>query len=412
MALDARANPVGEDAGMAAAPRRRWVTLALVWAAFLISFLDRLTWANVAVSAGESLGLQLAALNIFVTAFYAGYVASNFVSGFATDLFGGRRMLTLALIPLGTFTFLFGFTGSVAVGLALQGLMGLAAGADFSAGIKLIAAWFERAERGRAMGLYFTAPTLGVILTNALVPQALGVVGWSGIYHVFGAVTVVLGILCFVMLRDQPPRRSAPVSGRAVITKAKIAQLVRNRDLVFLTAAGFGSMWGSWGFAFWVNSLMIRGHGLSAATAGAIVSLFGLGAIVGNPLMGYLSDRLGGARKGPIIVCLLAFVSLLIVFGGLGGESQFRVMAPILGIAAFVYMPLLSAMVTEVAGVALAGSATGLSNAIWQIGSILVPVVVGVVFQWTGSFQAAFVALAAGPLFGAGCMMFVQERRR
>ena len=391
--------------------RRRWLTLFLVWAAFLISFLDRLAWANVAVSAGASLGLQIAALNIFVTAFYVGYVASNFVSGIATDLFGGRRMLAMALIPLGAFTFLFGFTSSVAVGLCFQVLMGLAAGADYSAGIKLIAAWFERAERGRAMGFYFTAPTLGVILTNALVPPAIGMVGWTGVYHVIGAATLVLGIVCFLVLRDQPPGRGVPVSGRAVMSKARIATLVRNRDLIFLTAAGFGAMWGSWGFAFWVNALMIRGHGLTAATAGAIVGLFGLGAIVGNPLMGLVSDWLGGVRKLPIIVCLLSFVVLLMVFGGLAGESQFRIAAPILGIAAFVYMPLLGAMVTEVAGVALAGSATGLSNAIWQMGSILVPVVVGVVFQYTGSFQAAFVALAAGPLFGAGCMMFVREAR-
>lgn len=390
---------------------RRWVTLLLVWAAFLISFLDRLAWANVAVSAGESLGLELAALNVFVTAFYAGYVASNFVSGFATDLFGGRRMLAMALIPLGAFTFLFGFTGSVAVGLALQALMGLAAGADYSAGIKLVAAWFERAERGRAMGFYFTAPTLGVILTNAVVPAAAGTVGWTGVYHLFGALTVALGIVCLLVLRDQPPTRTTPVSGRAVVSKASIAVLVRNRDLIFLTAAGFGAMWGSWGFAFWVNALMIRGHGLSAETAGAIVGLFGLGAIVGNPLMGLLSDWLGGVRKLPIVACLLAFVAFLLVFGGLAGESQFRVAAPLLGIAAFVYMPLLGAMVTEVAGVALAGSATGLSNAVWQMGSILVPIVVGVVFQWTGSFQAAFVALAVGPLFGAVCMMCVREAR-
>lgn len=401
----------GATAEMGSQSRRRWVTLLLVWAAFLISFLDRLAWANVAVSAGASFGLQLAALNIFVTAFYTGYVLSNFVSGFATDLFGGRRMLAMALIPLGAFTFLFGFTSSVAVGLCFQVLMGLAAGADYSAGIKLIAAWFERGERGRAMGLYFTAPTLGVILTNALVPSAIGVVGWTGVYHVIGAATIVLGIVCFAILRDQPPTRTAPVSGRAVMSKARIATLVRNRDLFFLTAAGFGAMWGSWGFAFWVNALMIRGHGLTAATAGAIVGLFGLGAIVGNPLMGLVSDWLGGVRKLPIIVCLLSFVALLMVFGALSGEAQFRIAAPILGIAAFVYMPLLGAMVTEVAGVALAGSATGLSNAIWQMGSILVPLVVGVVFQWTGSFQVAFVALAAGPLFGAVCMMFVRETR-
>jgi sugar phosphate permease len=408
--MTASGRPVSWPAAML---RFRWITLAMVWAALLVSFLDRLAWANVSVAAGEAVGLQIAALNIFVTAFYVGYVVSNAVSGLATDVLGGRRMLAMALIPLGVFTFLFGFTRSIAFGLVLQALMGLAAGADYSAGVKLIAAWFARADRGRAMGIYCTAPMVGVILTSATVAVSIEALGWSGIYQLFGAITIVLGIACYVVLRDQPPAHLTAASTRAPAGSAldNIRVLVGNRDLLLLTATGFGAMWGSWGLVFWANALMIRGHHLSAATAGAIVGLFGLGGIVGNPLMGLLSDWLGGVRKAPIIVCLVSFVVMLMVFGGLDTEWQFRLAAPLLGITAFVYMPLIGAMVTEVAGVALAGSATGLSNACWQLGTGAVPVVVGIVFQWTGSFHAAFVALAAGPLLAAVCMMFVREER-
>lgn len=393
--------------------RSRWVMLALVWAALLVSFLDRLAWANVSVAASDVLGLQTAALNIFVTAFYVGYVVSNAVSGLATDALGGRRMLTLALLPLGVFTFMFAFTRSIAFGLVLQALMGLAAGADYSAGVKLIAAWFGRTDRGRAMGFYCTAPMVGVILTSAAVTASIDVVGWGGIYQLFGAITVVLGITCFVVLRDQPPAPRTDASTRTATGSplTNIRVLLRNRDLLLLTTAGFGAMWGSWGLVFWANALMIRGHHLSGATASAIVGLFGLGGIFGNPLMGLLSDWLGGMRKFPIIVCLVSFVAMLLTFGGLGGEWQFRLAAPLLGISAFVYMPLIGAMVTEVAGVALAGSATGLSNACWQLGTGIVPVVVGIVFQWTDSFYVAFMALAAGPLAAAICMLFVREDR-
>ena len=55
----------------------RWVILFIAWIAFLLSFIDRLAWANVAVTASESLGFTVAALGVFVTAFYVGYVASN-----------------------------------------------------------------------------------------------------------------------------------------------------------------------------------------------------------------------------------------------------------------------------------------------------------------------------------------------
>ena len=76
---------------------------------------------------------------------------------------------------------------------------------------------------------------------------------------------------------------------------------------------------------------------------------------------------------------------------------------------AFVYSPLMGAIITEVSGAELAASATGIINALWQIGSVIVPLVVGAVFQSTGSFPAAFVALAIGPAFGALIMLFVRH---
>jgi sugar phosphate permease len=155
---------------------------------------------------------------------------------------------------------------------------------------------------------------------------------------------------------------------------------------------------------------MIRGNGLSPVSAGFIVALVGAGAIAGKPIVGLLSDWFGGVRKIPIIICLVAFGTMLLLFGMLSTELQFRFAAPILGVAAFVYSPLMGAMVAETVGVQRAGSATGVTAAFWQLGSVIVPVEVGLAFQATNSFYMAFVTLAAGPFLGALCMAFVEER--
>jgi nitrate/nitrite transporter NarK len=57
------------------------------------------------------------------------------------------------------------------------------------------------------------------------------------------------------------------------------------------------------------------------------------------------------------------------------------------------------------------GAASGVANAIWQVGSILAPMAVGAVFAATGSFAAAFITLAAGPALGMVVMFFVREGR-
>lgn len=388
--------------------RYRWVILFVCWLTFLVSFLDRLTWANVAVSVGTSLGLPVAALGVFVTAFYAGYVACNVAGGFLSDRIGGRLTLTLSMLVLGVCTFLFGFTTSVTMGLVIQALMGLAAGADYASCIKLIVAWFDRRSRGKAMGLFLVASSLGVVTTNALVPTLAASLGWRGVYHSLGAITAGIGVVAYLVLRDQPPLAESALHAVPRATLG-LRPLLRNRTMILLTLAGFGGFWGTWGFAFWANALMIRQHGLSPVEAGGVVSLAGAAAIIGKPAFGWLSDRLGGRPKWLIVGSFVLFAAMLAVFGTLHDRTSFLLAAPLLGLGAFVYSPLLAVLVAEVSGPALAGSATGLTAGFWQLGSVIVPIAVGLVFQGTGSFMAALLVLAAGPCLGAICMLFIRE---
>lgn len=58
------------------------------------------------------------------------------------------------------------------------------------------------------------------------------------------------------------------------------------------------------------------------------------------------------------------------------------------------------------------GTASGLANAIWQLGSVLVPLAVGAVFSATGSFDAAFITLAAGPVLAMLVTLPVRDNAR
>jgi MFS transporter, ACS family, glucarate transporter len=383
----------------------RWVILFVCWLTFLLSFVDRLTWANVAVSVGGSLGLPIAALGVFVTAFYVGYVVCNVAGGFASDRIGGRATLTLSMLALGACTFLFGFTTSVTMGLVVQALMGLSAGADYASCIKLIVAWFDRDSRGRAMGLFMIASSLGVFATNALVPSLAASLGWRGVYHALGAITAVVGVVGYLVLRDGPATKAPAMS-----SAPGLWPLLGSRTMILLALAGFGGLWGTWGFAFWANALMIKQRGLSPVEAGFVVSLVGVAAIVGKPVFGWLSDRLGGRPKWLVIGSFALFTVMLVVFGTLHDRLSFQLAAPLLGLGAFVYSPLMAVLVAEEAGAALAGAATGLTAGFWQLGSVIVPLAVGLVFQVTGSFMSALLVLAAGPSLGAMCMLFVKER--
>jgi len=405
----------GASATASAEPKSsyRWVVLSVVFAAFLVTFLDRLAWANANLMASSSLDIPIATLGLYVTAFYTGYVIASGLAGFVTDRIGSRLMLFFALAPLAACTFLFGLTSSFAMGFVLQALMGLFAGADYAACVKVVADWFGRTERGRALGLFSTAPSIGVAAANAIFPMLLGVIGWRALYWGLGGVTVLVAVICLFLLTDLAP---AGAGERKLQTPDQVtwrrgfSALWTDRNLVLIAFAGFGANWGTWGFAFWATALMIRGYQLSPVDGGVIALIFGIAAAVSKPLYGLLSDVLGGKRRNLVICDLLAFAAMLMVFGMMHTKSGFLLAAPLLGLTAVVYSPLLAAMITERVDMRLTATATGMINALWQLGSVIVPGVVGVVFAATGSFLAAFAILAAGPLIGTLCMFAVDER--
>jgi sugar phosphate permease len=382
-----------------------WVVLFFAFSVYTLTFIDRLAWGSMAASAGASLGMSVSSLGVFVTGFYAAYVVSNAAGGFLTDWAGPRRMILLGLLPLGILTFLFGYTSSVKVGLVIQVGMGLAAGIDYSACIKLVTSWFPLNTRGKAMGLFMVGSSLGVVLTNAIMPTFLKHFGWRGSYRCAGIATVVWGFTTYAVVRDGPSQQRESA-------KPSYMLLLHNKNLLFLALAGFGAFWGIIGFTNWANALMVKGYHLPLVRAGFVVALFGIGAMAGKPLMGYVADRLGGHYKALSIFCMASFAVMLLIFGRLHAETEFLYFAPFAGLTCQWSVPIMATLVTEEASVSLTGSATGLTNAVWQLAGTAGPIVLGLVFQATHSFNAAFLVLAAGPAFGILMLLFVRETVR
>lgn len=382
----------------------RWIALFIVWFAFLLSYIGRAAWSTVAAPVGSSLGIDVALLGAFLTAFYAGYVFANFICGVLTDLFGGRAMMTFALLPLGLLTVYFGETRSLSEGIAIQVAMGIAAGADYAAGVKIISAWFTR-DRGRAMGIYTTATSLAVVLANAMVPSFSAQYGWSNAFRIIGAITFTWGIVALVFLRNAPIASVAQTRGSG----REMLALLRNRNLVALAIAGCAGLWGTVGFTAWGNALMTKQHGISPIVAGSIIALFGIGALVAKPILGWVSDIPHVSRKFVSVTCFAAFAGVLVIYGQCSQTQQFYIVAPILGAFSYGYLPVLIAQITDAAGKKLAGASAGWTNAVWQSGSALSPLVVGQVYGATHSFNIAFLTLAAGPLVAIIAMLFVKS---
>lgn len=319
-----------------------WIVVLFCLGVYTLTFVNRLAWGTMATVAGPSLGMSVASFGVFVTAFYFSYVCSNATGGFVTDTIGPRLTILLALVPFGVFTFFFSYTPSVLVGIFIQVGMGFTAGLNYAAVIKLVSSWFPLRSRGKPMAALLLGSSLGLTLTNAIVPSLLKHFGWRGVYKGIGIITIVWGTLSYLVVRDNPFRQKQ--SGE----KPSYRLLFQNRNLLFLALAGFGGFWATVGFANWANALMVKGYHLPLVRAGVVVVLFGIGAFVGKPLIGTIADWLGGHYKALTMCCLGLFSAMLLIFGKMSTELTFMIIAPFLGITAYSYATTMTMMITEV----------------------------------------------------------------
>ena len=411
----------GSSAEPALSPYR-WVVLFACWMSFTLTSVDRSTWGPASVFVGDSLAVPVASLGAFATAYYIGYVISNALGGIGTDRLGGRLMLSISLFGAGALMTVFGSTTSATVGIAVQALVGLFAGADYSAGIRLVTSWFPASKLGLPLGIFVTATSLGTAIANSVVPALIAWHGWGTSYHLFGVLSMVLAVVLLFLLRPGPMLDAAGAEADAAAQEAGpssaapaptgLSSMARNRNFVLTCLAGFGGFWGLYGFVTWANALMIKGHAISPGTAGAVVAIFAVTAVAVKPVVGFVTDRFfGGARRLPASCILALFAVTLVAFGNLGTATAFLWLAPLLGAAAYGWTPLLVALVPRLVSGAVTGSASGFANAVWQLGSVIVPLAVGAAYSASGSFAVGFLTLAAGPALGAVIMLAVRESR-
>lgn len=389
---------------------RQWISfgvLFVAWTAFLLSFVDRLAWPPIIPLASRDLSITAAQAGGYMTAFYIGYVMTQLPGGYLTDRFGYRRVLLTSFLVMGTFTAGMGLVKHYAVGFALRILAGMGSGAVFSAGVRAIFDWFRQRSRATAMGFFMTASSLGVSAVNLFVPSVSQQFGWQTAFFVAGLFPIIGFLIAFFLLKERTPPAEGNRAGRPFSQDLK--RLLSNRNFRLLGLSGFFAMWATWGTATWANSYLNQELNLSLVEAGYIMSLFGIASILCKPLIGILSDWIGGKHKWLLTLLLGLFGPILIAFGINQSKSLIYPLAILLGIAAYIYSPIMNTMVGESVDKELVGTAIGLVNTLWQLGSLLSPVLVGTVIDATRNFFFGFLTLAAGPMLGTIAVLLIKE---
>lgn len=385
----------------AAYSKYRWVILLLCAVCFLFTFVTRFTWPPLISVVVPALGMSMSQAGAFMSAFYLGYVVTQIPAGMLADRFGVRLILAFSLIAEGLATMSLSLIHSYDVGFALRIMAGLGAGAVFSSCSRALVEWFPAREQGLAFGILFAAPSGGILVTNILVPPLNQTLGWHGAFQSVGSLTFVAGLLVLLFMR----------SNRAVAYKQDnvlvgLRYIFSNRLLMLTAAAGFCLMWLQLGIATWAN-VYIKNLGFSVSDAGQVMALYGLGGVIAPLLSGVISDRLGN-RGWLAVAGLVLTVPITLLFGAQTNFAALCAAAFAGGFTSYAVNPQLTVMISQFAGMTWAATANGVSNFLFQLASLVSPLVIGLVLDVSGNFNYVWWILSLGPVIAILLLLRVQ----
>jgi MFS family permease len=401
----------------------RWpyenTVILINWCIFGFVALDRLLIANLFPWILPDLKLSFTQAGLIMSVLALTWAFGSMIFGGISDRVGRRVIILPATIVFSVLSWVTGFATGIASLLGIRSVMGLAEGAFFPAAIATVAEESTPSRRGLNIGIFESAFALvGLLICPLYATAAAAAWGWRWAIY----LTVIPGLILaaiFGKFVREPASTAALIKarkeGRAVATKGHAGESVgwahilgyRNVIVSCLTAIfvmGWFFLFVSFGMLF-----LTKVRGFAPGTAGVIMSMWGVGGVLGYLVLTSLSDHFG--RK-PAVVLGGVLTALSAYMFAYGATSQAGLMFWIflMGLFGLGLFALSNGVLPfESVPTSLAGSASGLVVFVGEfVGSAFLPALGGIVADKFG-LQITMAACATCCVLVAICGAALRE---
>ena len=391
----------------------RWLTLFGVWLLYGSFGLVATSLAPLASLIIDDLSMTHTEMGLAMGAWQLVYIFSAVPAGILLDRIGPRYALTLGGLLIGVSALARLFADDATTLIVAVMLFGLG-GPIISAGApKVVVSSFVGSSRGLAMGIYMTGPATGSIVAltsthSILLP--LFDQDWRQVMALWTAVTFLAAIIWFLLAtftRSASPVE--PASGRSSQLRV-IAELIQKPTVIIVLLMSISVFMFNHGLNNWLPELL-RSHGLSAVNAGYWAAFPTLIGIVGSLIIPRLATP---DRRFNILIALsiaACIASLLLRF-----SEPASLLAGLLlqGVARSSLMTVLILTLVELPeiGERHAGVASGLFFSAAELGGVLGPLSLGLLYSPGSGFSAGLTLLTVISLTIVGGSFLLRQRIR
>lgn len=316
--------------------RFRWVVAALFFIAYMIAGADRANIGVVVPFIKQEYHLSNTDIGALASLFYLTYALVQIPAGYLFSRFGIRKLLTGSLILTSLSTLAIGFTSSVLQLKVARAVLGAAEGPINIGILSIINRWFPAHEKGLATGIFMSSIKFAPAFVPPLVAVIVSLYGWREVFYVFAIPGFFIAAAWWFLVKDDPsqsrhcspaelsyiqetaqPANKTADSPSVPSGRSWVDRLIRSRDVELLDSnSAILRSWNIWACALgyflmvgityaimtWVPTYLIAVKQYSVMKMGMVAAAPWVGAIIGNLLGGWLSDKVFDKRRKPAML--------------------------------------------------------------------------------------------------------------
>lgn len=315
--------------------------------------------------------------------------------GVLADRFGPRRVAVCGIACLVAALWLASLAGSVGMLYVTYSIgIGIGVGLVYVPSVGAVQPWFS-ANRALASGLAVAGIGAGNFAVPLLVAWWIELYGWRNAFVALAVFALVLGGAAALAI-DAPARENTALREGTLLRVA-----LKSREFALLYATMVFSCIG-----IFVPMVHIAPYaqdlGYSEAQGVALVSLIGMGSLIGRFTVGPFADRLG--RRRSLMTMCAALGAMQLVWWGASAYWLLALFAVAFGICYGGTVALLPTIVMDLYGARAVSGIIGFLYTGAGIGTLIGPWLAGAAYDEFGSYD---VPILAGAAFAFVAAMFV-----
>jgi len=379
-----------------------WATYGVFFNEFQVEF----GWSRTMISGASSLNYLISGL-------------FGILAGRLNDKIGPKILITTSGTSLGLAFLLMSLIQEPwQLYLVFGVLVGIGISTTDIITLSTVVRWFIK-RRGMITGIVKVGTGFGQFTMPALAAALISVYGWRHSYLSMAAANLVIILVAAQVLRRDPQGMGLRPNGDSHENFA--AQDGTAESGVTLNVAlKTGQFWTicvAW-FSVFFCILTIPIHivphardlGLSFATAAGVLSTIGGVSMLGRIVMGTAIDRIGG--KSSLIVCFIVLLCGLIWLQVASKVWMLFLFAAVYGFAHGSFWTVVSPTIAEFFGTLSHGVLFGIILFGGMVGGSVGPLIAGLIFDTTGSYQIAFIMLTGMATIGLALITLLKPLQK